>query len=374
VSGDPAAIIGRIYDAAIDSAGWSGLLCDIADLCGAENAALVISDSLASRSTVITPRADPAVVAAYGEHWWQHDPTVAATAHLPVGQVTTLANTGRERFFQSAFHNEFWRHSGLGAERVATNLIVDDSAFSSFVLQASSRRDEISDEARATFSLLVPHLVRAVEVNCKVQRLEILNSVSKVQSTSDQTGAIVVDDRMRLVHADVAAEDIMRAGSAITVSRGVVSLRDPEADARLRAAVGACGEISLKRTVGERIQARQADGRTRVTIDVMPYRKHADILWGASPAALLLVADSERARHMAIERLRDRFGLTRAEAMLSLEMLKGDGRAAAAGRCGISINTARTHLTRIFEKTGVNRQAELIRVIMDAGNFDRTTA
>lgn len=46
-------------------------------------------------------------------------------------------------------------------------------------------------------------------------------------------------------------------------------------------------------------------------------------------------------------------------------MLQGDGRNAAAARCGISINAARTHLMRIFEKTGVNRQAELIKVLLD---------
>ncbi|WP_346910982.1 hypothetical protein [uncultured Roseibium sp.] len=57
--------------------------------------------------------------------------------------------------------------------------------------------------------------------------------------------------------------------------------------------------------------------------------------------------------------------LTCAEAVHALEMLKGDGRAAAAARYGISINTAKTHLMRIFEKTDVKRQAELIRVLMD---------
>jgi hypothetical protein len=53
------------------------------------------------------------------------------------------------------------------------------------------------------------------------------------------------------------------------------------------------------------------------------------------------------------------------KANLALEILKGDGRAAAAARVNITVGTARTHLERIFEKTGVRRQAELVRLLSD---------
>lgn len=66
-----------------------------------------------------------------------------------------------------------------------------------------------------------------------------------------------------------------------------------------------------------------------------------------------------------IDNLRRRFGLTRAEAILALEICKGDGRAAAAKRCGISVSTAHTHLNRIFSKTGTRRQAELLRLLLN---------
>jgi len=62
--------------------------------------------------------------------------------------------------------------------------------------------------------------------------------------------------------------------------------------------------------------------------------------------------------------LRERFGLTAAEAALALEIVKGDGRQAAAGRLGITVGTARSHLTRIFDKTGVRHQAELVRLLL----------
>ena len=59
--------------------------------------------------------------------------------------------------------------------------------------------------------------------------------------------------------------------------------------------------------------------------------------------------------------------MTPAEAALAVEICTGNGLQAAANRRGVSLATARTHLGRVFQKTGVGRQAELVRLIMQAG-------
>jgi DNA-binding CsgD family transcriptional regulator len=62
--------------------------------------------------------------------------------------------------------------------------------------------------------------------------------------------------------------------------------------------------------------------------------------------------------------LRERFGLTPAEATFAFEIIKGDGRQATADRLGITVGTARSHLSNIFDKTGTKRQAELVRLLV----------
>jgi DNA-binding CsgD family transcriptional regulator len=63
-------------------------------------------------------------------------------------------------------------------------------------------------------------------------------------------------------------------------------------------------------------------------------------------------------------RIRQRYGLTPAEAAFAREIIKGDGIQTCADRLGISRATARTHLSHIFSKTEVRRQAELVRLLM----------
>ena len=64
----------------------------------------------------------------------------------------------------------------------------------------------------------------------------------------------------------------------------------------------------------------------------------------------MLVSDPEAGIQDQVESLRERFGFTPAEAAFAVEIVKGDGRGATADRAGITVGTARSHLSKIFEK------------------------
>jgi DNA-binding CsgD family transcriptional regulator len=57
------------------------------------------------------------------------------------------------------------------------------------------------------------------------------------------------------------------------------------------------------------------------------------------------------------------FDLTPAEARMLQHLAAGVTLAEAAKTLGVSTNTAKTHLARIFLKTGVSRQADLIAMV-----------
>ena len=61
------------------------------------------------------------------------------------------------------------------------------------------------------------------------------------------------------------------------------------------------------------------------------------------------------------------FGLSDGQRRVAHLIAEGHGPKGAAETLGISINTARTHLTRLYEKTGVNSQASLVRLLLSVG-------
>ncbi len=61
------------------------------------------------------------------------------------------------------------------------------------------------------------------------------------------------------------------------------------------------------------------------------------------------------------------YGLSGGQMSLARRIVNGDGLTAAAHALGISVNTARTHLSRIHVKMGVNSQTALVRALLSVG-------
>jgi len=65
-----------------------------------------------------------------------------------------------------------------------------------------------------------------------------------------------------------------------------------------------------------------------------------------------------------VDVLQSMFGLTPAEAAIALEITMGGKLEDAARQSGITVSSARTYLKRVFGKTGANRQADLVKLIL----------
>lgn len=61
------------------------------------------------------------------------------------------------------------------------------------------------------------------------------------------------------------------------------------------------------------------------------------------------------------------FGLSEGQTRVAGHIARGEGPKALAETMGISVNTVRTHLSRLYEKTGVSTQAALVRLLLSVG-------
>jgi DNA-binding CsgD family transcriptional regulator len=86
----------------------------------------------------------------------------------------------------------------------------------------------------------------------------------------------------------------------------------------------------------------------------------------SAPAAALFFRDPERNVEVANNVIRELFDLTPAEAELARRLAEGLSLADAAHVLNIRRNTARAHLRAIFSKSGITRQSELVRVLLNS--------
>ncbi|MBL8291281.1 MAG: helix-turn-helix transcriptional regulator [Bryobacterales bacterium] len=81
------------------------------------------------------------------------------------------------------------------------------------------------------------------------------------------------------------------------------------------------------------------------------------------PSVIAMITDPERNLPVLPALLEYFYGLTRREAAVAAKLADGVAVEELAKQLGIRYETARTHLRRIYEKTGTSRQSELVSLV-----------
>ena len=239
-------------------------------------------------------------------------------------------------------------------------LVWEPAHFSVFGVAKTTQQGIITDRDITLGGLLLPHLRRAVTIS-KVLDAHAIEQ-SRIAEALDvlKCGVVLTDGGGAILRANRAAERMFRHGWSVQSSRGMLAAKLPSAAKELRNAIklAARDESTLGRT-GLAIRLSEPD-EPAIFAHVLPLTG-GDLRSGLEPAAAAAVFigagqdEEEAAQAMAAA-----FGLTPAETRLLESLLAGHTLAEAALARGIAITTAKTHLDSIFQKTGVNRQAELI--------------
>lgn len=368
-------LIDRIYEAGATGHDWAGVVTGVAEFVGADTAWMVVSVPELGMASVMAPRSDPAIIAAYQRHWYVKDLTLQATRRSPVGCVTSLKNTGHEAFARSEFYNEFWKNSGHARERMAANLVVGTGAVAVFGVQPSPRAEEIDSGMARRFRWILPHLVRSVEFRCAHRRLELEREMCR---TAQFTAVVLVDAEGRIVMSDAMSEKFMAEHPEIRIAGSRFGLRNAALSAEvLRHIASHCRRQAVPGPQHAPPAIETVDRTLRIEIQPMPVGDTAfrpDHVRYPGRLAKLLLSDPSKAFGLTEAMLRDELGLTSAEARIALLLVPGETREALAKSLGVSSGTVRTHMIHIFQKAGVHSRAALIWKLAQIGSStkDRT--
>jgi DNA-binding CsgD family transcriptional regulator len=356
----------HIYAATLADEAWKGALESIADLVHGEHAMLMARQpACADVALAASARMDEGGFARFlspeATGWLD-----AATQAMPAGLVAIQSQHVSDRDFERTdFYNEFVRPvDGFHGMSVCHRL----PALSSFLAVCRRRRDDDFDASdQAALQSLSPHLSVALRLRQHLDVADLRTAGALAALERLNTGVMIVDAAAHLVFANEIALGLFRDGRGLGLDRDGLCAADPAATRALRRLIAASADIAALNGGGT-VALPRGGGHAPLRIVAAPFRPARvglDMPGPGKPLAILLITDPERQRDARRELLRRRFGLTAAEVDLALEIARGDGRKAAAARLDIAVTTARTHLTHIFEKTGVRRQAELVRLLME---------
>ena len=365
------ALIDGIYEAVLDDGLWPGVLIRLADAMGAAQISMPSFDWRANVFSTIAPRTDPVLLASFKDYWAYNEPIVPLAALRPAGEVYTLDNLMPIMDFSATpVFNEWWRPAGYGVAAIGANLVVQNQFSASLVIFNAPGKQDLPAGQTRLFAAVLPHVIQAVRIHRQLSVQEIKQTATPERFESLPRAALLVDASARLVHANSAGVAMLDARDGLFLDNG--RLAAGRGTNVLHRLIGTCARTSLALGgPGGELKVPREPGRTPLLAIVTPLRSKTRLVefpWTGMgvPVAMVTASDPDIGRRREEVNLHRRFGLTTAEAGLATEIVKGDGRIAAARRRGISNSTARTQLSSIFEKTGVHRQAELVRLLLDA--------
>jgi len=358
-----ASLIDAVYDAALDAWRWPDTLAQLAAAAGANVADLVIAESSHNAPTVFSAGMDPVAIEAYQKYYNRLDPIRRAIAQKPAGTIATDRDiVSKDWLTSTEFYNDWVRPQDFYDCTMLT-LFRDATRARVICLAAPERADAFSARSSELLGQLVPHLERAARVTLKMAELDALRHGGLAALDCLSEGVILVNPHAQALFANRAAEAIFARADGIGVDASGLCAASSAQTTALRRLIAMSTSREDSAGTGGSLLLERPSGRRPLSVTIVPM--HRETEWGfpAPPIAIVFVVDPERKGAPSEARLRALFGMTRAEATVASLISKGSGVKAAARQLGIAPSTARTHLHRVFDKTGTTRQAELAHLV-----------
>ncbi|MCP1766952.1 helix-turn-helix transcriptional regulator [Bradyrhizobium japonicum] len=351
-------LVESIYDAGLDPSLWNNAVAGIRDFVGGQACGLFSKDSISKFGvTHYYCGADPRYIQLYSETYSKFDPLTVLPPHGEIVSIPDLVNFDEYR--KGRFYQEWMQPQGCSD---AANVVLEKSSCPVMMTVLSGRR-MVDPAMKHRLSLIVPHASRALLINRAITaQLTLATALADVLDNL-ASGIFLLDASCRVVHANSAGHALLAADDVVRSVAGQLVTSSAEANQTLREAFATGNDVVLLAARDRAIPLLSPSGE-RYVAHILPL---SSVLRNGSErvvnaAGALLLRKVSLGGQSYGELIARTFDLTPAELRVFLSIVEIGGIPETAAALGIAETTAKTHLHRVFAKTGVSRQADLVKL------------
>ncbi len=259
------------------------------------------------------------------------------------------------------FYQEIFRPLGLWHAAIM-NVHRDDAVLAPMSFTRTRKEGPFGDGELAALRALSPHFNRALRVTLRLRELEAQASALAEMTDRALVAVVLTDAFGRIAEVNCVARAILAENDGLTLRDGVLRAARSEDCSRLSRLIQEAAGARLM-PMGGVMQVARPSSRRPLALVVSPTRNGASP-FGRSHAVSIAFADPERAPEPDADLLARLYGFTAREAGVAALLLRGLSPSEAAGELAMTENTVRTHIRHLFDKTGVERLADLVRLLM----------
>ena len=330
-----------IYDAAADERQFPDLLRRIGEYFGAQAGFLGWMGGTSGAGFQAEYGNDPAYLKSYVETYAALDILRPALMETPEGEprpVWPLLQSAEVR--ESRFYREYIAPQGI-VDNMAVNLIKSDDMFATIAILRTGDVAPFSPEDIGKMRVLVPHLRRAVFLSSHRIGQADLVSAYRESAQGARDGLVLLGDEGQILDLGPEIERITGFASIAVAGRSGFGRA-------LSRAAGTEAPILREFTFGGR------KVRLLLSSRALSRNRYGDVSEGRGAAHAVSVTEIDRRWGLAYGAMAEAHALTAGEARVLEDVLTHGEMIETPGRLGIARATVRSHLHRIYAKTGTS--------------------
>ena len=361
-------LIGNLYDGALDTRRVAEALRQLQGLFQANIVTLILR---AVDEPYLSPMLAVGEVNGAGEiqHYAYYSKSTPFN-NLPLDQVFTIDDLMTEaEWLGSSFYLLYCQPYGCFQMLGADISMPDDGKLR---IRINRRRDQpkFSDSERALCAMLLPHLRRALHLHAQLDRSESLGSLYFQAISRLSVATIVLDESGSVLQLNPVARDILDSNDGLKLVGGRLEATYPSDNRELSRLVRDAFQRARQGDIGHcnaaALSISRPSGQVNlgVVVELIPSQDWVE--GKGQPTVVVYVRDAVGKSLVSNLATAQLYNLTPAETGLAMELANGLSLEEASEVLNIRRNTARAHLRSIFSKTGVRRQTELVRILLNS--------
>ena len=358
-------IIGDVYDCILNPDGWVPVLTRIAGVLDAAYATVSMSRTGDMHGVMAAHSPwDASMLRILGQDYGVEG--VPGLKEVVFGDCdtprSTLADMSEADFQQTDFYCNWAKPQGLRDGCIVKFVHTADRIGLLGIITHASR-DIISADERHFIALLSPHFRRAGLIGDLLNHERVQANVYRNVLDGLGSAVVLTDAEGRIAYANAAASAMFAAQGPVTRSNDRIAASNAATAEALASAImsAATNEAALgARGIGIPVSAPDAPPAVAY---VLPLTQGTARAAFRPAVAAIFITTAISAAPAPEDTLITLFDLTPAEARVMQRIGGGMAADAAAAGLGISANTLKTHLGRVFNKTGTSRQSDLALLV-----------
>jgi DNA-binding CsgD family transcriptional regulator len=358
----------HIFDLAQREDGWNSLPDVIREFYPEARVALLKVKSSSINDLIFTTSGyEKSYIDSYLEHYHRLNPWAAL--HARKWKKASVYSTSdamvseiQNKLQKQEFYNDWIKPQDNIREGVA---VVLDNLGGSNVLLTCMIPARLAEERLALLKSDLESIARpmsmAMQLKGLVEENEILRSEASILDNVLRTGVMVLSTDGRLLHANKYAQKFIDNRDGLRLRPdGQLELIDDKSRSIFSNIL-----LTLAKQPQQWFVVERGPGLKPLSVKVLSIKNQTNGMFSASSSRAIVLFNDPSAETPAIpyDRISMLLGLTKSEAMVALALLECEGNTEIAAKLGLSRNTVRNQLAAVMAKTGVTRQATLVRLL-----------